>query len=124
MKDVRIVASSNRTYLVRATTERFGKDAVLFESWNWNECIGYLRRNGIEYTGKRPALPRRRANNTTVTRHPDIRDRSKVWLVKHYADGHYALNEEINGYVYYKSYQRVPLQYIQQLITGYTRNMT
>lgn len=34
MKDVRIVATDNRTYLVRATTRRFGEDAVLFESWN------------------------------------------------------------------------------------------
>lgn len=123
MKDVRIVATDNRTYLVRATTRRFGEDAVLFESWKWSDCLDYLRRNGIEYKGKRPAFPRRRANNTTIARHPDRYNPGKVWLVKRYADGHYALNQEINGSVFYAKYQRAPLWYIEQILTDYTRRM-
>ena len=123
MKDVRIVATDNRTYLVRATTRRFGEDAVLFESWKWGDCLDYLRRFGIEYTGKRPAFPRHIANGTTITRHPDRWNPAKVWLVKRYADGHYALNQEINGFVFYTKYQRAPLWYIEQILTGYTRHM-
>lgn len=122
MKDVEITATINRSYLVRATTRRFGADAVLFESCNWNECLGYLRRYGIDYTGIRPAFPRHRANGTTITRYLDHWNPCKVWLVKRYADGHYALNQEINGFVFYDKYQRVPLWYIEQVVTGYTRH--
>ncbi len=118
MKDVRIVATSNRTYLIRATTRRFGEGAVLFESWNYNECLDYLRRYGIEYAGKRPAFPRRRANNTTITRHPDRYNPGKVWLVKRYADGHYGLNQEIAGRIFYPAYQRTTREHIEQILAG------
>lgn len=30
----------------------------------------------------------------------------KVWLIKRYADGHYAINQEVGGRVFYSSYQR------------------
>lgn len=118
MKDVKIIATDNRTYLVKATTRRFGKDAVLFESWNYNDCLNYLRRYGIEYTGKRPAFPRHRANNTTITRHPDRWNPAKVWLVKRYADGHYGINQEISGRVFYSKFQRVTRSYIEQILAS------
>lgn len=60
---------------------------------------------------------RSRANKTTITRHTDPWDANKAWIVKHYADGHYALNEEINGKVVYAKFQRTQLWYINQLIT-------
>lgn len=41
---------------------------------------------------------RSRKNNTTLTR--------KVWLIKRYADGHYAINQEVGGRVFYSSFQR------------------
>ena len=115
MKDVKIIATSNRTYLVKATTRRFGEDAVMFESWSWKECLRYLSRHGIEYKGKRPEFPRRRANNTTITRYTDRWNPDKVWLIKRYADGHYGINQEIAGRVFYQAYQRTTKAYIQQL---------
>lgn len=44
---------------------------------------------------------RHRANGTTVTRHTDHWNPRKVWLIKHYADGHYGINQEIAGRVFY-----------------------
>ena len=44
---------------------------------------------------------RSRKNNTTLTRKVDKWNARKVWLIKHYADGHYAINQEIGGRVFY-----------------------
>lgn len=30
----------------------------------------------------------------------------KVWLIKRYADGHYAINQEVGGRVFYSRFQR------------------
>ena len=49
---------------------------------------------------------KRRAGNTTITRVTDRWNPKKVWLLKHYADGHYMLNQEIAGRRFYGSYQR------------------
>ena len=40
---------------------------------------------------------RSRRNNTTLTRKVDKWTPRKVWLIKRYADGHYAINQEV-GY--------------------------
>ena len=37
---------------------------------------------------------RSRRNNTTLTRKVDKWNPRKVWLIKRYADGHYAINQE------------------------------
>ena len=42
---------------------------------------------------------RSRRNNTTLTRKVDKRNPRKVWLIKRYADGHYAINQEVGGRV-------------------------
>lgn len=39
----------------------------------------------------------------------------KVWLIKHYPDGHYAINQEIAGYVKNSSYVRVSLKFIKEI---------
>ena len=49
---------------------------------------------------------RSRRNNTTLTRKVDKWNPRKVWLIKRYADGHYAINQEVGGRVFYSSYQR------------------
>ena len=49
---------------------------------------------------------RSRRNNTTLTRKIDKWNTHKVWLIKRYADGHYAINQEVGGRVFYSSYQR------------------
>ena len=59
---------------------------------------------------------RSRANKTTITRHTDPWDTNKAWIVKRYADGHYALNEEIGGKPFYAKFQRTTLRHINQLI--------
>ena len=47
---------------------------------------------------------RSRRNNTTLTRKVDKWNPRKVWLIKRYADGHYAINQEVGGRVFYSSY--------------------
>ena len=42
----------------------------------------------------------------------------KVWLIKHYPDGHYAINQEIAGYVKNSSYVRVSLKFIKEIFEG------
>ena len=61
---------------------------------------------------------RRRANRTTVTRHTDRWNPRKVWLIKHYADGHYSVNQEIAGRIFYSAYQRTSKARIQQILTA------
>jgi hypothetical protein len=61
---------------------------------------------------------RHRANGTTVTRHTDRWNPRKVWLIKHYADGHYGLNQEIAGRIFYTAYQRTSKARIQQILTA------
>ena len=51
---------------------------------------------------------RSRRNNTTLTRKVDKWNPRKVWLIKRYADGHYAINQEVGGRVFYSSYQKIP----------------
>ena len=48
---------------------------------------------------------RSRRNNTTLTRKVDKWNPRKVWLIKRYADGHYAINQEVGGRVFYSSYR-------------------
>lgn len=43
---------------------------------------------------------RSRKNNTTLTRKVDKWNTRKVWLIKRYADGHYAINQEVGGRVF------------------------
>lgn len=50
---------------------------------------------------------RSRKNNTTLTRKTDKWNPRKVWLIKRYADGHYAINQEVGGRVLYTSFSRV-----------------
>lgn len=42
----------------------------------------------------------------TLIRRQDKYNPEKTWLIKKYPDGHYALNQEICGRIFYKSYQR------------------
>lgn len=55
---------------------------------------------------------RTRRNNTTLTRKVDRWNPRKVWLIKRYADGHFALNEEVGGRVLYSSYARTTKAHI------------
>lgn len=61
---------------------------------------------------------RHRANRTTVTHHTDRWNPRKVWIIKHYADGHYAVNQEIAGRIFYSTYQRTSKARIQQILTA------
>lgn len=44
MKNIRIVVTDNRTIVVKADTERHGKNAILFEGRKFMECCDYIRR--------------------------------------------------------------------------------
>ena len=51
----------------------------------------------------------------TLIRYMDKYNPRKVWLVKHYADGHYTLNQEICGRVFYSRFQRTTKVKISEL---------
>lgn len=43
MKNIKIEKTTNNTYVVKADTERFGKQRIIFESYKINDCINYLK---------------------------------------------------------------------------------
>ena len=49
MKNVRIKKHSNGTWIVIADTERFGKNEIMYESYRKEDCVNYLRREGVCY---------------------------------------------------------------------------
>ncbi len=49
-------------------------------------------------------------------KHVDRWNPNKVWFVKHYADGHYALNQEISGRKFYSAYQRAKKAQVQSIL--------
>lgn len=54
-------------------------------------------------------------SSSTIIRHTDKYNSQKVWLIKRYADGHYGLNQEIAGRVFYAKYQRVTKAWIDEV---------
>lgn len=48
MKNIVIEKSENGTYIVKADTERFGAQAVMFESFDRSECARYIIRTAIK----------------------------------------------------------------------------
>lgn len=44
MKNIRIEATKNKTIIVRADSDRFGKDAILYEDNKFIQCCDYIRR--------------------------------------------------------------------------------
>lgn len=63
-------------------------------------------------------MKRIRRDNTTITRHTDRWNTRKVWLIKHYADGHYGLNQEIAGRIFYTAYQRTSKARVEQILAA------
>lgn len=43
MKNINIEKTVNNTYVVKADTDRFGKQEILFESYKINDCLNYLK---------------------------------------------------------------------------------
>ena len=48
MKNVEIRKSTHNTYLVYADTARFGKHEIMYESHDRNDCVAWLKDNGVE----------------------------------------------------------------------------
>ena len=44
MKNIRIVVLDDRTIVVKADTERFGKDAIMYQDTTFLRCCDYIRR--------------------------------------------------------------------------------
>lgn len=53
----------------------------------------------------------------TTTRKPDKWNPSKIWIIKHYADGHYTINQEIKGRLFYGRFQRVRKSHIDAIFS-------
>lgn len=50
-----------------------------------------------------------------VTRKQDLWNPNKVWLIRHYRDGHYTVNQEIRGRVLYRRFQRMKKRQIDSV---------
>lgn len=46
MTNLSISKTDNNTYLVRGDSKRFGKNAILFESYKKSDCKAYVKRIG------------------------------------------------------------------------------
>ena len=44
-------------------------------------------------------------------------DKDKIWIIKHYNDGHYSLNQKIKEVIIYPKYLRVTKKYLKILFT-------
>ncbi|HCB94520.1 MAG TPA: hypothetical protein DEP65_01850 [Ruminococcus sp.] len=51
-----------------------------------------------------------------IIRIQDKYNANKVWLVKRYKCGHYAVNQEVCGKPFYKSFRRMTKSYIDSII--------
>lgn len=51
----------------------------------------------------------------TLIRRQDKYNPEKIWLIKKYSDGHYALNQEICGFIKNKSYQRTSKARLEEI---------
>lgn len=49
----------------------------------------------------------KRNDNIKLIRLTDKWNNKKIWIIKHYPDGHYAINQEIDGRKFYSHFQRV-----------------
>lgn len=71
--------------------------------------------DNVEDPEQSPARSRR--DNTTITRIVDRWNPRKVWLIKRYADGHFALNQEVGGRVLYSHFTRASKQRIDEIFS-------
>lgn len=53
--------------------------------------------------------------SVNIERRLDKWNPKKVWLIKHYKDGHYAVNQEVNGHVMYRRFQRMKKKQIESV---------
>lgn len=49
MENVKIIESTNKTFIVKADTERFGIQQILFESYKFQDCLAFLKEHGVVY---------------------------------------------------------------------------
>ena len=53
----------------------------------------------------------------TTTRKPDKWNPSKIWIIKRYSCGHYTINQEIKGRLFYNRFHRVRKSHIEAIFT-------
>ena len=53
----------------------------------------------------------------TIVRLQDKWNSNKVWIIKRYADGHFYLNQEINGKLFYSRWARTSRSYLEKLFS-------
>ena len=53
----------------------------------------------------------------TIIRLQDKWNSQKVWIIKRYADGHFYLNQEINGKLFYARWTKTSRSYLENLFS-------
>lgn len=104
MENIIIEHTKNNYWIVKADTERFGKNEVLFEGINFNECLNYIWKNNgcCNYTAE--VL--------------DCFNTEKIWIIKHSKCGHYTFNQKVAGRLYGKSFQRSRKFHVMDIINA------
>lgn len=51
-KNFRIYRTENNTFIVRADSKRFGKQAIVFESYSVKDCVKWIYANHYNKDGK------------------------------------------------------------------------
>jgi len=51
----------------------------------------------------------------TTTRIQDKWNSSKVWVIRHYSNGHYTANQEISGKLFYSKFSPITLRHITSI---------
>lgn len=62
-------------------------------------------------------IPINGKNKVVTTRIIDKWNNRKVWLVKHYADGHCTVNQEVNSRILYSRFQRMTKMQLEAIFS-------
>lgn len=116
MTNINIVRTNNGTWAVKADTERFGKQEIMFESHSRRECVAYANEHGYQKQIKKMGV-KLAAIRVLASKGLEV---DSIKVVKHYkalgqdvyllrAEIYHQGDAEINGR--YNSIREVELAY-------------
>lgn|GEM_PF-4474032 len=82
MTNFNITATDNKTYIVKADSDRFGKQAIVFESYKYGECAEYVNNHGGEVLTLEKAIEALDGTNVQVSSNMFHRIKSAADLVE------------------------------------------
>ena len=102
MENIKIKHERRNYWYVMADTKRFGKQEILFEGINLDECLDYIRKN--------------QSNAAYTMEVMDAWNERKIWLIKYSKCRHYSMNQMIGGRKIYRKFTRTTRAHVQEII--------